>query len=59
MQGNEQKIVLFDKYCPICKHYRKTEDEDPCWECLDNPVNAQSHKPVRFEEAKKRSQGQK
>lgn len=54
MQVNKQKIVLFDKYCPICKHYKKTEDEDPCWECLDDPVNVWSHKPVRFKEAKKK-----
>lgn len=52
MQGNEQKIVIFDKYCPKCKYYNKSESEDPCWECLDDPVNAWSHKPVRFEEEK-------
>lgn len=52
MQGNELKIVVFDKYCPICKHYKRSENEDPCFECLDDPVNALSHKPVKFENGK-------
>lgn len=49
MQGDELKIVHFDEYCPKCKHYSKSGSEDPCRECLDNPVNAWSHKPVRFD----------
>lgn len=50
MQGDEQKIVYFEEYCPKCEHYKKSESEDPCWECLDNPVNVWSHKPIKFEE---------
>lgn len=53
MQGNEMKIVDFEKYCPKCKHYKKAEWEDPCYACLDDPVNVWSHKPVNFDEMRK------
>lgn len=44
------KEVYFDKYCPKCKHYEKSESEDPCYECLEDGWNDDSHKPVKFEE---------
>lgn len=44
------KEVFFDKYCPKCKHYKTKDYEDPCNECLNNPINANSHKPVYFKE---------
>ncbi len=44
------KEVYFDTYCSKCKHLKKPETEEPCNECLNNPVNEWSHKPVRFEE---------
>lgn len=50
MYGDDQKIVDFEKYCPKCEHYPKSESEDPCWECLDTPTNTWSHKPVNFKE---------
>lgn len=50
MYGDEQKIVDFEKYCPKCEHYPKSESEDPCWGCLDTPTNTWSHKPVNFKE---------
>lgn len=46
------KIVEFDKYCDRCKYKDNPAVEDPCNECLDNPVNEDSYKPVKFEEAK-------
>lgn len=46
------KEVLFWKYCVNCKHSRKAENEEPCWECLTNPVNDNSHRPVMYEEDK-------
>lgn len=53
MTVNELKEVYFDIYCPICKHKEKCEKDDPCWHCLDEPVNVNSHKPVEFEEVEK------
>ncbi len=44
------KEVYFDPYCSKCKHVKKTEEEEPCAECLNNPVNEWTHRPVKFEE---------
>ena len=44
----EEKIVEFDKWCSKCKHYELSESEEPCFHCLENPVNSYSHRPVRF-----------
>lgn len=46
------KLVEFENWCHKCVNYTKREDEEPCDECLDNPVNAESHKPVCFVERK-------
>lgn len=47
-----KKFVDFE-WCMRCKHYEKSESEDPCYRCLENSTNAYSHKPVYFEEEKK------
>lgn len=44
------KEVYFDKYCEKCKYEKFAENESPCDECMDEPVNLYSHKPVKFEE---------
>lgn len=44
------KEVRFDLYCKTCRYYDLAESEDPCYECLENPVNSYSHKPVNWEE---------
>lgn len=43
------KEARFDLYCVKCKHETLAEDQDPCHECLNNPENVYSHKPVNFE----------
>ena len=45
---NPEKIVEFHKYCELCEYKNKSETDDPCFECLDNPVNVYSHRPVKF-----------
>lgn len=57
MYGDDQKIVDFEKYCPKCEHYPKSESEDPCWGCLDTPTNTWSHKPVNFKEKEGKNNG--
>ena len=54
MENSENmKLVNFDEYCKCC-HYKKTkESENPCYECLQEPARQHSHKPARFEEAKR------
>lgn len=44
------KEVYFDQYCQTCKHCDKAETEDPCYDCLAEPANTYSHKPVKYEE---------
>lgn len=48
--NNDYKEVYFDKYCPKCKNFTKFMTDDSCNECLSEPTNLHSHKPVRFEE---------
>ena len=47
------KEVYFDQYSKHCKHEKVKDTEQPCDECLENPMNLYSHKPVKFEEKEK------
>lgn len=49
MEVNSYKEVYFDQYCKLCKYLALDEVTSPCSECLNNPVNIYSHKPVNFE----------
>lgn len=54
--NNEEKIVDFKKYCQLCKYQDLPKNEfdgeqEPCETCLSNPVNINSRKPIKFEEA--------
>ena len=40
--------VYFDQYCKTCVHKDKSGVEEPCNECLENPTNLYSHKPVNW-----------
>lgn len=50
---NEYKEVDFHKYCGICEFKNMKDADEPCSECLDNPINLYSHKPVKFKEEEK------
>lgn len=43
------KEVYFT-YCNTCKNKDVDQSDDPCHECLNEPVNLNSHKPVNYEE---------
>lgn len=43
------KIVAFDLFCRTCKHEKLKENEKPCCECLEHPVNLYTHKPTEWE----------
>jgi hypothetical protein len=47
----DNKEVFFDVYCPRCEYKNRPESANPCWDCLESPVNVDSHKPLYFEEA--------
>lgn len=49
---NEYKEVFFNEYCDKCEFKDVDQGENPCNECLDNPSNLYSHKPVNFKEAR-------
>lgn len=49
MDDQNYKEVHFHEYCKKCKHEKLKETEEPCSECMDEPLNADSHKPVRYE----------
>lgn len=51
MANEHTKEVNYFKYCRLCKHHGKREDEDPCNKCLTQGYNFDSKKPIRFEEA--------
>lgn len=40
------KEVYFHEYCKTCAYKDNKEDEEPCDDCLEEPVNVYSHKPV-------------
>lgn len=48
MQPNDYKEVDFETYCKTCQFKNAQEDEDPCYECLKEPVNLHSVKPTKW-----------
>ena len=52
MNNDGMKLVNFDEYCESCKYCDEPETSDICNECLTNPVNQYSHKPIKYEEKK-------
>ena len=49
-----QKIVEFDKYCKTCEYKNSKDYLDPCHECLNNPVNTNSRRPVNYKERERK-----
>ena len=54
MNEDGYKEVHFDVYCPRCIHEKESPDVDVCNDCLSEPVNLHSHKPVKFVEKEKK-----
>lgn len=52
MENNKE--VYFDKYCQSCKHNNTKEYKDPCNDCLAEPNNINSHRPIRYENKNKK-----
>lgn len=47
----DSKEVYFGQYCSKCEYKNRPENANPCWDCLAEPVNTDSHKPLYFKEA--------
>ena len=45
-----EKIVDFQKWCPTCKYRDMKDIEEPCTNCLEHAVNANSTKPIMWKE---------
>ena len=52
----QYKEVYFNEYCIQCVHHLKKETDSPCDECLNEPVNEFSHKPVKFEKRRNKKE---
>lgn len=50
MDQENVKIVNFFKWCPRCVHFKKKEDEDPCYDCLAIHARENSTKPEFYVE---------
>lgn len=50
---SDLREVNYEKYCEICKHLDCPESADPCFECLDHPLNYCTDRPVNWEAKKK------
>ena len=46
---DQYKEVYFGQYCKTCKHIEQEENEEPCDECLSEPINLYTHRPVKWE----------
>lgn len=44
------KEVRYDIYCEKCKYFKLEDWEDPCNDCLNQPWNVYSRKPIYFKE---------
>ncbi len=42
------KEVYFNVYCPMCVDEKTSEADEPCFSCLENESNEQSHVPTKF-----------
>lgn len=47
---NIYKEVYFNQYCKTCEYKNLKESEESCDECLSNPINEYSHKPINYKE---------
>lgn len=50
MDAQAYKEVYFIEYCKKCKHKKLKDTEEPCSECLGEPTNLNTHRPVKYEE---------
>ena len=49
-----EKIVEYHKYCKTCEYEELAECDDPCHECLSNPTNRHTTKPVCYKADEKK-----
>lgn len=50
MNHEGYKEVYFNEYCKKCKNRAVKNTDEPCDECLSEPINLNTHRPVKYEE---------
>lgn len=50
---SDTKEVRFDNWCDSCEHYDKDATDIPCNDCLAQPYNVHSSKPIYYKENEK------
>lgn len=46
----KEKEVFFCDYCHKCEFNELSDQKEPCCDCIAQPSNINSHKPVYFKE---------
>lgn len=54
MDNQSYKEVYFHEYCKTCKYRKVKNTEEPCDECLSEPTNLETHRPVKYEKKEPR-----
>lgn len=49
MDYQAYKEVYYHEYCKTCKNRKVANTEEPCNECLSEPINLDTHRPVKYE----------
>lgn len=49
MLEKNEAMVRYDRWCKQCKYEKVDENNEPCEECLENPIN-ETELPLNFEE---------
>lgn len=50
MENSQEREVYYYKWCATCEFKDVPEADEPCNECLGQPYNIDSHKPVNYKE---------
>lgn len=54
MDYQAYKEVYFHEYCKTCRHRDVKNTDTPCDECLSEPTNWNTHRPVKYEKQVKK-----
>ena len=49
MDHQTYKEVYFHEYCKSCRHKKANDIDEPCDTCLSEPLNWNTHRPVKYE----------
>jgi hypothetical protein len=47
-ESNNIKEAYYHEYCNKCKYCETSDAEDPCNDCLNQPFNYDTHRPINY-----------